>query len=553
MKLEHSGKKTLRIMSLLAPIVIIVLFLLFPVVSVLISSFVDGDGFTFQYLGAILRDGYYYKLFAITFSQATLSTLVSLIIGIPIGYFFGKYDFKGRKFLLTFFTVPFVLPSVLVGMGFLSIFGEQNSNGAKLILIVLAHAFYNIPLFVHFISAYYRNFDNDIIEAAKTSGSKNFHLLFRIYLPLFLVPILTASLLTFVFSFLSFGIIIILGDFKTIETQIFSEYNPGETNLAAALALVQLFVILSIVLFYLIYMRRQTREKKTITTGGIYGEPLSFRKFFKKKSNILLITVLLFGFLLELAPMISIFIKSFWDPQTASFTLGNFKTIFTLQFNSSVGTSIPRTLLNTLLFALGATVIATLLAVITVVALGKQRRRKRSISYELITYLPITISSLTLSLGILQTFTNSDFFINNPWIFIIISQGLLGYPFVTRALLNGLNTIDPELLDSAKTMGANWYFKLRKIYLPLLLPSIVAGIAFAFGLSIGEFTVANFFAINNSSISTLTVALYKLRSQRHFGPSNAVGALLMLISYAAFFILEALGAREKTASKISVI
>ncbi|MCE7743610.1 MAG: iron ABC transporter permease [Candidatus Heimdallarchaeota archaeon] len=540
-------------MSLLAPIVIIVLFLLFPVVSVLISSFVDGDGFTFQYLGAILRDGYYYKLFAITFSQATLSTLVSLIIGIPIGYFFGKYDFKGRKFLLTFFTVPFVLPSVLVGMGFLSIFGEQNSNGAKLILIVLAHAFYNIPLFVHFISAYYRNFDNDIIEAAKTSGSKNFHLLFRIYLPLFLVPILTASLLTFVFSFLSFGIIIILGDFKTIETQIFSEYNPGETNLAAALALVQLFVILSIVLFYLIYMRRQTREKKTITTGGIYGEPLSFRKFFKKKSNILLITVLLFGFLLELAPMISIFIKSFWDPQTASFTLGNFKTIFTLQFNSSVGTSIPRTLLNTLLFALGATVIATLLAVITVVALGKQRRRKRSISYELITYLPITISSLTLSLGILQTFTNSDFFINNPWIFIIISQGLLGYPFVTRALLNGLNTIDPELLDSAKTMGANWYFKLRKIYLPLLLPSIVAGIAFAFGLSIGEFTVANFFAINNSSISTLTVALYKLRSQRHFGPSNAVGALLMLISYAAFFILEALGAREKTASKISVI
>ncbi|NPE08432.1 MAG: iron ABC transporter permease, partial [Asgard group archaeon] len=255
MKLEHSGKKTLRIMSLLAPIMLIVLFLL-----VLISSFVDGDGFTFQYIGNILRDGLYYKLFAFTFSQAILSTLVSLIIGIPIGYFFGKYDFKGRKFLLTFFTVPFVLPSVLVGMGFLSIFGEQESNGAQLILIVLAHAFYNIPLFVHFISAYYKNFDNDIIDAAKTSGSKNFHLLFRVYLPLFLVPILTASLLTFVFCFLSFGVIIILGDyFRTLETQVFSEYRAGETNLAAALALLQLFVILTIVLLYLFYMRRQTR------------------------------------------------------------------------------------------------------------------------------------------------------------------------------------------------------------------------------------------------------------------------------------------------------
>lgn len=553
MKLEHSGKKTLRIMSLLAPIVLIVLFLLFPVFSVLISSFVDGDGFTFQYIGNILRDGYYYKLFAFTFSQAILSTLVSLIIGIPIGYFFGKYDFKGRKFLLTFFTVPFVLPSVLVGMGFLGIFGEQESNGAQLILIVLAHAFYNIPLFVHFISSYYKNFDTDIVDAAKTSGSKNFHLLFRVYLPLFLVPILTASLLTFVFCFLSFGVIIILGNFRTLETQVFSEYRAGETNLAAALALLQLFVILTIVLLYLFYMRRQTRQEKTITTGGAKGELFSFRKIFKKKSHILLIGVLIFGLLLELTPMISILVRSFWNPQTAAFTFENFRTVFTLQVNNYVGTSIPKTMLNTLLFALGSTAIATLLAVITVGALGKQRRKKRTISYELITYLPIAISSLTLSLGILQTFIKSDFFNSYPWIFIIISHGLLGYPFVTRALLNGLNTIDPEILDSAKTLGANWTYKLRKIYLPLLLPSIIAGIAFAFGLSIGEFTVANFFYLNNSSIATLTVALYQLRAVRQFGPSNAVGALLMLISYAAFFILEALGAREKTASKISVI
>jgi thiamine transport system permease protein len=553
MKLEQSGKKTLRILSLLAPIVLIVLFLLFPVFSVLISSFVDGDGFTFQYLGGILRDVFYYKLFAFTFSQATLSTVVSLIIGIPIGYFFGKYEFKGRKILLTFFTVPFVLPSVLVGMGFLGIFGEQESNGTQLILIVLAHAFYNIPLFVHYISAYYKNFDKNIIEAAKTSGSRNFHLLFRVFLPLFLVPILSASILTFVFCFLSFGIIIILGNFRTLETQVFSEYRTGETNLAAALALLQLFVILAIVLLYLFYMRRQTRREKTITTGSMKGEPFNFRKFFKSKLNILLFVVLLFGLILELAPMITIFIRSFWDPQTASFTFNNFKTIFTLQVNNYVGTSIPKTILNTLLFALGSTAIAVFLAVITVAALGKQRRRKRSISYELITYLPIAISSLTLSLGILQTFLKSDFFNSNPWIFIIVSHGLLGYPFVTRALLNGLNTIDPEIIDSAKTLGAKWTYKLRKIYLPLLLPSIIAGIAFSFGLSIGEFTVANFFYLNNSSIATLTVALYQLRAVRQFGPSNAVGALLMLISYAAFFILEALGAREKTASKISVI
>ena len=100
MKLEHSSRKTLRIMSLLAPILLIVLFLLFPVFSVLVSSFVYEDGFTFQFLRIILRDAYYYKLFAFTFSQAILSTLVSLIIEIPIGYFFGKYESKGRKLVV---------------------------------------------------------------------------------------------------------------------------------------------------------------------------------------------------------------------------------------------------------------------------------------------------------------------------------------------------------------------------------------------------------------------------------------------------------------------
>ncbi|MGC9780566.1 MAG: iron ABC transporter permease [Candidatus Heimdallarchaeota archaeon] len=550
MATKQIGKKTLTIVGLLTPILLIALFLLFPVFSVLISSVVDDSGFTFSYLASVFADPFYYKLFAFTLSQAILSTAISLLIGIPIGYLFGKYEFKGRKFLLTIFTVPFVLPSVLVGMGFLGIFGEQNALGSQLFIIVLAHAFYNIPLVVHYLSAYYQNFDREIIDAAKTSGSKGLHLFLRVYLPLFLPPILTASLLTFIFCFLSFGIIIIIGNFRTLETQIFAEFRSGETNIAAALAVLQLLVILAIIIVYLFNIRKQTQEEKTMTTSSKPREKFLIKQFFSKKANLLIAFAFIFGIVLEIAPLISILVRSFWDPQNSIFTLNNFKTIFLLETNNYVGVSIPRTLLNTLLFALGATLLATFLAVITVAALGRQRYQKRTISYELMTYIPISISSLTLSLGILQTFINSSFFSNYPWIFIIISQGLLGYPFVTRALLNGLSTIDPELIDSAKTLGANWFYKLKKIYLPLLLPAFVAGVAFAFGLSIGEFTTANFFYLNNSSIATLTVALYQLRSVRQFGPSNAVGALLLIISYAAFFILEALGAREKTSTKI---
>ncbi|MHA1556963.1 MAG: ABC transporter permease, partial [Candidatus Heimdallarchaeota archaeon] len=257
----------------------------------------------------------------------------------------------------------------------------------------------------------------------------------------------------------------------------------------------------------------------------------------------------LIGLALELAPMVSILVNSFIKTSTGQFTLENYAGIFSFDSITYVNASIPRAILNTFLFAIGGACFATILAIITVTVLGKHRKEKKSVSYEMISYLPLAVSSMTISLGIYRIFGNSQFFINYPWIFIIISHGLLGYPFITRALMNGLNTIDPEMEASAKTLGANWWYKFRKIYVPLLIPSLIAGLAFAIGLSIGEFTIANFFYLSDNSIATLTVALFKLRSARQFGLSSAVGAILLIMSYMSFFAIEIVGGRVKTSSK----
>ena len=552
MAFNSKSKKALQIIGMVSPIILIILFLLFPVFSVLISGFVDESGFNFSYIGYVFSNGFYYKLFAFTLSQALLSTVVSLLLGIPIGYLFGKYEFPGRKILLTLFTVPFVLPSVLVGMGFLNVFTEEGLFGSPLLSIILAHAFYNIPLVVHYFSSFYQNFDRNIIDAAKTLKSNFLNTFLRVYLPIFLQPILTSALLTFNFCFLSFGVIYILGapaQYRTVEIQIFAEYFKGETNIAAALALMQLLVTIAYVLFYLIMMRRNSKQQQTIATETFPREKMNLKKILSKPQGWGLSIVFLIGLILELLPIISTISYSFVDVSSNTITFENYQAIFSFTANNYVGISIPRTILNTFIFAITSAALSTLLAIITVVSLGKQRQTKKTASYEMITYLPLAVSSMTISLGILRTFGNSQFFTNNPWLFIIISHGLLGYPFVTRALLNGLSTISPEIEDSAKTLGAKWFYKLKKIYLPLLLPSLVAGIAFSFGISIGEFTVANFFYLKNDAIATLTVALYKLRSVRQFGQSNAIGAVLLIISYLSFFIIEALGGREKTSSK----
>ncbi|NHJ85281.1 MAG: iron ABC transporter permease [Asgard group archaeon] len=557
-KMVTANRKSLSILGITLPIALIALFLLFPVISVFITGFKDETGFTFSYLRAVLSDTFYYKIFAFTLAQAILSTIVSLLIGIPIGYLFGKYNFPGRKVLLIFFTVPFVLPSVLVGMGFLIIFGEDGLFGAPILSIILAHAFYNIPLVVHYFSSYYQNFDRDLIGAAKTLGSKKFHLFARVYVPIFIQPLLTAALLTFIFCFLSYGIILILGAlslFRTTETQIYSEYLSNNANVAAILALLQLLVMIAFVIGYLIFTNKRAKKEKSGTTETIPLEKINFKEFLKKPSGIFLGLVFVFGLLLELAPLISIlirapFIAPIFDPLGNGIRENSLLDLLNTDITTSARITLVGAILNTLKFAFGSATLASVFSIITVIALSASKRKHRNLPLELLTYLPIAISSTTLSLGIMQTFANIPLFTNHPTIFIMISHALLGYPFITRALLNGLNTIDPDIIDSSKTLGANWFYKLRKIYIPLLFPSFIAGFTFALGLSIGEFTTVNFFAINYDNIATLTVVLYRLRSVRKFALASAVGTILLLISYFSFFAIESLGAREKTKTKI---
>jgi thiamine transport system permease protein len=542
----------MKVFGAVIPIVLIFIFLLFPVVSVLVSSFYDGSKFTLEFLGTILRDKLYYGFFGFTFSQALLSTFITLLIGIPVGYIFGKYNFPGRKIAKAIFTVPFVLPTVLVGMGFLSLFGENGFLGSQFLSIVLAHAFFNIPLVVHYFSSYYRTFDQNIINAAKTMGSKGFHRFFRVFLPLFLPPILSASILTFIYCFMSYGIVTILSSsYKTLEIQIYSDYLfERAEGVGSALALIQLFFILTIVIAYLLIMRFQTRRQIVSKTEIYPLEKFKFNKLLKKPNYIPLFLVFVTGLVFELAPIISIIIRSFLDPKTNQFS-NNYLLLFNDILKPITHIAMGRAITNTLLFTLGSSLIAGLMAIITVSIIGIKQRRRSSVSLEVLSYLPIIISSVTLSIGIREIFYRFSLFNNFPWLFILVSQALLGYPFIMRALLNGINNIDQEIIDSAQTLGAKWWFRFRRIYFPLLLRSFIAGFIFAIGLSLSEFTIVNFFSYDNFNLTTLTVVLSRLRARSDYiGVANAVGVILLVISYLTFFLLELFNAREKTLSNI---
>src|SRR5690606_36535252 len=113
---------------------VLVAALLVPLAVILARSFgVGGSGGAGALPGsgplALLGDRYYLGRLAFTAGQALLSTLLTVAVGLPSAVLLARYRFLGRRALTAAFTVPFVMPTVVAGMGFLALVGPNGVLG----------------------------------------------------------------------------------------------------------------------------------------------------------------------------------------------------------------------------------------------------------------------------------------------------------------------------------------------------------------------------------------------------------------------------------------
>lgn len=121
---------------------------------------------------------------------------------------------------------------------------------------------------------------------------------------------------------------------------------------------------------------------------------------------------------------------------------------------------------------------------------------------------------------------------------------LRAYPFVTRNVTPALSRIDDRLLDAARALGADRPTALVDIELPLIAPALLAGAAFAFAISIGEFDSTVLLAEGVDS-ATMPVALERYIGNRSIGPSlgpaTAMGTVLLAVTTVSFVLIDRAG------------
>jgi thiamine transport system permease protein len=218
-----------------APSLFLILFFFYPLVRVLWLSF----GSDYDTLSALAALPQFLNTILFTFYQAGLSTLLTLLVGLPIAYLFSHFDFRGKPFLRAITAVPFMLPTVVVAAGFTALLGPRGwinlalmdifnlssppiSFVGTLTAILIAHVFYNTTIVIRLVGNSWAQLDPRLAHAARVLGADSTSVLREITLPLLRPSLMAAILLVFLFDFTSFGVVLLLGggQFRTLQWKL---------------------------------------------------------------------------------------------------------------------------------------------------------------------------------------------------------------------------------------------------------------------------------------------------------------------------------------------
>jgi len=533
--------------------------------------------FFFQPLAAILRlaaegalaDGLRFDAWArlgrpllFTIWQAGLSTLLTLLVGLPAAWVFARFNFPGKRLISTLSTLPFILPTVVAAAGFNALLGPRgwvnlalmdwfnlttppvqflNSLGA----ILLAHVFYNTTVVLRVVGSAWAQMDTRLEQAARSLGAGPLRAFWEVTLPLLRPPLAAAALLVFLFDFTSFGVILLLGgpQYATLEVEIYIQaLHLLNLPLAGLLSVVQLTATLVLTALY----ARLARGRNIPLTPRLRGEA---QRAPRRSWERLVVGITVGGLVLLMAlPLTALALRSVTRLEADRGQRGAVQTGLTLDYYRELFVNrrgaffyVPpaEAARNSLTYA-GLTVVISLgLGFLAAGALA--RRSKLNAVLDPLLMLPLGASAVTLGLGFVVVFSRPPLDVRSFPLLIPIAHSLVALPFVVRTLQPALASIPPGLRQAAAVLGAPAWRVWLEVDLPIVARAAAASAVFAFTISLGEFGATTFLA--RPETPTLPVAIFRFLSQPgalNYGQALAMATLLMLLCAAAVLLLERL-------------
>jgi len=470
-----------------------------------------------------------------TLWQAAASTLVTLVIAIPGAYLLYRKLFPGQRLIKALITVPFVLPSIVVAVGF-TVFRNVHDFWIELGLtflsdpvywIIAAHVFVNYSIAVRTIGGVWAGLDTEIDEAAELDGAGRLRSLLSISLPQLRPAVFSAAALVFLFSATSFGIVLVLGggQVQTIETAIYFSATQF-LDLEAAAALVFIQTLITAIAFFV----GSSLAKGTVGLDQVFEGNRKPRVDRRDWPASVLTAGIVVGLLVM--PMLLVLVEAFKVGD--GWGLTNFANLGTRGARDLLNISITDAAANSLRNMVVATVIAFVLG--TLISWLLVRTKQKLL--DLVFLVPLGVSSVVLGFGFLVSFDSSLFPLRSSWLIVPLAQALIALPMVIRLVYPALVSIGKEPIEQASLDGASSSQIWKYVESGMIKSVLLTAAGYAAIISVGEFGASSFLAYGSEgTIPTLLFRLIARPGEQNYGMAMAVSAILIVFVLLVMLLL----------------
>jgi iron(III) transport system permease protein len=505
-------------------------FLIVPLGKLLWASVVaEGGGLTLRHYAEFLGRPYYSRTIGHSFLVASLVTVASMLLALPLAWITARVALPSAPVLRTLAILPLVSPPFIGAYSWILLFGRSGYVTATLQDwgltlptvygmhgIVLALTLNLYPLAFLVIQGGLRIVDHSLEEAAEGLGSPRWRVLVTVTTPVLLPSILAGALLVFLTAFADFGAPMIIGEgYQVLPTIVYSLF-VNEMGGAPAMASTAATILVLCTMALLLAQWWLTGRRSYAMSQLRPSPPVQLRPTVRG-----VLTVLAYGIVgLSLIPAVVVGVTSFFEPRGPvlypRFSVGNYREIF---FN------VPGALLNSLTLSSLSTVLDVLLGTL-IAYLVVRRRSPITAGLDSAVMLPYAIPGTVVGIAYIVAFNAPPLVLTGTFVILVLAYAIRRLPYSVRAGAAILHQIDPSVEEASVSLGVPPLRTFFRVTARLMLPGIVSGGILTWVQTITEISATIF--LYTAAWSTVTVVIYRQVSSSNFGAAAAASTLLLV-------------------------
>lgn len=492
----------------LLPLAFLLAVQVLPALQVLMQGWSGQDTTGVPDWWAPVTDAYLRARMVWSFTQATLTCLLVLALGVPLGWVLARFEFAARAWVLRCLMLPFVVPTLVAALGVLALSGPDWQGTPWLLLY--GNVFFNLCVLVRAVVDALEQVSASRVAAARTLGAGPWRTFLRVEWPAIAPWVMSALCLVFLYCFSGFGLALVLGgqEYATVEVEIYT-LVAHELQLPQA-GVLAVWVMATTALVAYGYARLERTLASPARADRIArATPSTWLQWLAVCAAVLVLLAVCAAPLLAIA----------WQALQAGAPA----------WNVLLEPDTLAALWNTLRFTTLAVALSVVLGLMHALA------AQRYLWMRTLVYLPFVVSPVLVAFGLLLAYPR---WAGSFWI-LVAGYTLLATPFVAKSVAARLDSLPPDYVAVARTLGASPWRCFVRVTLPLLSIALRRGMAFAAATAVGEFAVTLFLA--RPEWATLTTLIYQHLGRP--GAANRDAALvlasaLMALTLLVFVVLE---------------